>query len=154
MTSVRDHVAHFLKDEGHRVDVSAPQGGGVAELLFRTRGQVYSVTTNEHDAATFTIATAYEVPEFARNQANGNETLTSAQREFPEVDFAIAHDGALFVASIQATPGSPEAFTKEFWGVVARVREAGTYAIERVVDRSESKAAADKFIKSLKLGER
>ncbi|HVA27570.1 MAG TPA: hypothetical protein VNF68_05290 [Candidatus Baltobacteraceae bacterium] len=155
MTSVRDKVALFIKDEGHRVDVSALEdGAGVAELLFRTRGQVFSVTTDERDAATFTVATAYEIPELARENTTNAETLANAQAEFADVDFAMAHDGSLFIVSTQEAPGSPEAFAKQFWTVVARVREAGTYAIERIVDRTESKAAADKFISSLTMGER
>jgi hypothetical protein len=36
-----------------------------------------------------------------------------------------------------------------FWTLVARLRDAGAQAIEDIVDRTESKVAAEKFINSL-----
>ena len=155
MTRVRDTVAAFIQEEGHKVDVAVlDESEGVAELLFRTRGQVFSVTTYEHEPALYMVATAYEIPDLARENTNNTETLASVQGDYPDVQFTMAHDGGLFIAAAQERPGSPDAFTASFWDVVNRVRDAGGVAIERIVDRTESKAAADKFINSLTMGER
>ncbi|MHB8147377.1 MAG: hypothetical protein ACYDGM_09005 [Vulcanimicrobiaceae bacterium] len=155
MTRVRDTIAAFIQEEGHKVDIAAlDESEGVTELLFRTRGQVFSVTTYENDPTFYTVATAYEIPDLARENTHNTETLASVQADYPDVQFTMAHDGGLFIAAAQEQPGSPEAFTKAFWDVVNRVRDAGSVAIERIVDRTESKAAADKFINSLTMGER
>lgn len=154
MPLVRDTVAQFIQTEGHKVDVSSvDEEAGVSEILFRTRGQVFSVTTYEKDPSTYMVSTAYEVPDWARERQNA-ETLLHVNDEFPDITFIMAHDGGLFVATAQEEPGSPEAFTHGFWETVARVREAGAAAIERIVDRTESKAAAEKFINSFMRGER
>jgi hypothetical protein len=154
MPLVRETVAQFIESEGHKVDVSPVDAeGGVSELLFRTRGQVFSVTTYENDPATFTISTAYEIPEWARERGRNAETLADAGDDFPEVAFVMAHDGGLFIVTCDETPGSPEAFTRSLWEIVARVREAGAYAIEKIVDRTESKVAAEKFISSFMRGD-
>ena len=155
MTLVRDTVAAFIQEEGHKVDVAiVDESEGTAELLFRTRGQVFSITTYERNPQFFTVATAYEIPDLARENTNNTETLASVQGDYPDVTFTMAHDGGLFIAAAQEQPGSPEAFNKALWEVVNRVRDAGNVAIERIVDRTESKAAADKFINSLTMGER
>jgi hypothetical protein len=155
MPAVRDAIAKFIEGEGHKVDVSPVDADeGVSELLFRTRGQVFSITTYEKDPATFTVSTAYEIPEWARERGHNAETLAAASEDFPDVAFVMAHDGGLFIATVDETPGSPEAFTRTLWEIVARVREAGAHAIERIVDRTESKAAAEKFISSFMRGER
>jgi hypothetical protein len=149
MPLVRDVVAQFIQSEGHKVDVSpVDDEAGVTEILFRTRGQVFSVTTYEKDPGSYMISTAYEVPDWARERGQTAETLAQVNDDFPDIAFIMAHDGGLFVATAQEEPGSPEAFTEAFWETVARVREAGASAIERIVDRTESKAAAEKFIKS------
>jgi len=154
MPLVRETVTQFIESEGHKVDVSpvAPDGG-VSELLFRTRGQVFSVTTYEKDPGTFTISTAYEIPEWARERGHNAETLADAGDDFPDVAFVMAHDGGLFIVTSDEAPGSPEAFTRSLWEIVARVREAGAHAIEKIVDRTESKVAAEKFISSFMRGD-
>jgi hypothetical protein len=155
MQLVREILAHFIEDQGHRVDVSpVDEEQGVSEILFRTRGQVFSVTTYERDPGAYSISTAYEIPEWARERSQNAETLVNAHEEYPDVAFVMAHDGSLFVATSDEDPGSPEAFTRAFWDIIARLREAGNYAIARIVDRTESKAAAEKFIDSLMNGER
>ena len=149
MTNVRDTIAKFIEAEGHKVDISPVDADeGVSELLFRTRGQVFSVTTYEKDPATYTISTAYEIPEWARERGHNAETLADAGDDFPDIAFVMAHDGGLFIATVDETPGSPEAFTRSLWEIVARVRDAGAHAIEKIMDRTESKAAAEKFISS------
>ena len=153
MTLVRELISKFIESEGHKVDVaSVDESAGISEILFRTRGQVFSVTTYEREPGSFTISTAYEVPEWAREQSQNTETLAHVQEEYPEVGFVLAHDDALFVATSDQETGSPEAFMIVFWDTVSHVREAGTRAIERIVDRTESKAAAEKFINSFMRG--
>lgn len=153
MTRVREMISKFIESEGHRVDVaSLDDETGTSEILFRTRGQVFSVTTYENEPGTFTISTAYEVPDWAREQAQNAETLEHVHDEYPDVGFVLAHDDALFVATNDQETGSPEGFMLVFWDAVSRVREAGTLAIERIVDRTESKAAAEKFIESFMRG--
>ncbi len=149
MASVRERIVQFIESEGHRVDASPlDEAEGVSELLFRTRGQVFSVTTFEQNPGAFTISTAYEIPDWARERGQNVETLARVNDEFPDVAFVMAHDGGLFVTTSDEAPGSPEAFTRTFWERVGRVREAGARAIEDIVDRTESKAAAEKFINS------
>lgn len=149
MTHVHELISKFIESEGHKVDVATlDESSGITEILFRTRGQVFSVTTYEHEPGTFTVSTAYEVPEWAREQSQNAESLEAVHAEYPDVAFVLAHDDALFVASNDQETGSPEAFMLVFWDAVSRVREAGSRAIERIVDRTESKAAAEKFINS------
>ena len=153
MTQVRELISKFIESEGHKVDVATvDDDDGVSEILFRTRGQVFSVTTYEHEPGSFTISTAYEVPEWAREQTQNAETLAAVHDEFPDVSFVLAHDDALFVATHDQETGSPEAFMLVFWDAVGRIRDAGSEAIERIVDRTESKAAAEKFINSFMKG--
>lgn len=153
MQLVRETIAQFIAGEGHKVDVApVDEEGGIAEILFKTRGQVFSVTTYENDPGTYMISTAYEVPDWARERSQTAETLERVNEDYPDITFVMAHDGGLFVATAQEEPGSPEAFTLAFWETVARVREAGARAIERIVDRTESKAAAEKFINSFMRG--
>ncbi len=154
MPLVRETIATFIQNEGHKVDVSpVDDDDGVSEILFKSRGQVFSVTTYERDPGTYVVSTAYEVPEWAYERTQTAETLQTVNEDFPDITFIMAHDGALFVASAEEEPGSPEAFTLSFWETVARVREAGASAIERIVDRTESKAAAEKFINSFMRGD-
>lgn len=149
MTLVRELISKFIEAEGHKVDVAElDEGAGISEILFRTRGQVFSVTTYEHEPGSFTVSTAYEVPEWAREQSQNAETLEHVHDEYPDIGFVLAHDDALFVATNEQETGTPEAFMIVFWDAVSRVREAGSRAIERIVDRTESKAAAEKFINS------
>ena len=155
MALVREIIEKFIASEGHKVDVSpVDPENGVSELLFRTRGQVFSVTTYEKDPGTFTISTAYEIPDWARERGHNAQTLADVGDDYPDVAFVMAHDGGLFIVTSDETPGSPEAFTRALWELVARIRDAGATAIERIVDRTESKAAAEKFISSFMRGER
>lgn len=155
MALVRESIARFIQSEGHRVEVSiVDEDDGIAEILFRTRGQVFSVLTNEKQPGTYTITTAYEIPEWARDTAHNEETLRHIEPEYAGVQLMLAHDDSLFVASVEEEPGSPDAFTASFWDLVAHVREAGSRCIERIMNRTESKAAAEKFISSFMRGER
>lgn len=155
MALVRESVARFIQDEGHRVDVSiVDEEDGIAEILFRTRGQVFSVITNEKQPGTFTVSTAYEIPDWARDASHNTETLRHIEDDYPDVQLMLAHDGSLFVASMEEEAESAEAFTAAFWEIVGHVREAGSRSIERMMNRTESRAAAEKFISSFMRGER
>lgn len=154
MPRVRDLVSTFIQSEGHKVDVSPIDAGEDGfEILFRTRGQVFSVTTKESEPGSFAISTAYEVPQWAHERTNTAEILEDVGAEYPEIAFIMAHDGGLFVVTAQEETDTPEAFTHAFWDLVARVRDAGAQAIERIVDRTESKAAAEKFISQFMKGQ-
>lgn len=154
MPRVRERIARFIESEGHKVDATpVDPGTGTSELLFRTRGQVFSITTSENDTGRFSISTAYEIPEWAREGRQNAETLERVGAEHPGIVFSIAHDGSLFVATLDEETGTIDAFTSSFWDLIARVREAGTQAIERIVDRTESRAAAEKFINSFMRGD-
>lgn len=153
--SIRERIAHFIESEGHRVE-TAPVGDApeLAELVFRTRGQTYSVAISEAEPDRFSISTAYEVPETVRDRAHTHETFAGLANDYPETRFSLAHDDAIFIATAEYDGMGVEAFLEAFWQIVGQLREAGTGAVERMVDRSESKAAADKFISQFMKGER
>lgn len=153
MSNVRERMLRFIETEGHRVDASpVDPGSGVSELLFRTRGQVFSVTTNENDAGLLSISTAYEIPEWARERAQNAETLERVRAEH-DVAFTLAHDGSLFVATLDEKADSMQDLMHVFWSLISRLRDAGQDAIEEIVDRTESKVAAEKFINSFMAGD-
>lgn len=155
MPSVRDAIARFLEGEGHKVDATPVDSDtGSSELLFRTRGQVFSVVTNESDANIISLSTAYEIPEWARERRQNAEVLERVSNEHPDVLFTLAHDGSLFVATLDREADSTQALLGGFWTIVGRLRDAGQEAIEDILDRTESKAAAEKFINSFMMGER
>ncbi|HEX8805523.1 MAG TPA: hypothetical protein VF741_01190 [Candidatus Aquilonibacter sp.] len=154
MANVRERMMRFIEEEGHRVDASPiDPGSGVSELLFRTRGQVFSVTTNENDAGLLSISTAYEIPEWARERAQNSEALERVRAVHPGIVFTLAHDGSLFVATVDEKADTLQDVMHGFWSLVARVRDAGQEAIEDIVDRTESKVAAEKFINSFMAGD-
>ncbi|MGA7570719.1 MAG: hypothetical protein WBG27_07965 [Candidatus Aquilonibacter sp.] len=150
MPSAREVIKHFIESEGHRVDAApVDPETGVSELLFRTRGQVFSVTTSEDDENILSISTAYEIPDWARDAHQNTEALDRVHKEHPTVVFTLAHDGGLFVATLDERATSSQELMNTFWALVARLRDAGAEAIEDIVDRTESKVAAEKFINSL-----
>lgn len=151
--TTRDDVARFIQAEGHRVEVTAAEGGESGELLFRTRGYVFSVGVREGDPPRFEIATAYEIPPWARERAQNATTLQDVANDVGDVHFTLAANGKNFVVTLEYGTGPLKTFLQDFWPNVARVREAGVAALERILDRSESRAAADKFIKSLTRGD-
>jgi hypothetical protein len=152
MSLAREQLARFIQSEGHRVEMALPDDELVAEVLFRTRGYIVSVTVHEGDPPSFEIATAYEIPPWARERKQNATTLRDVARDAGDVRFALASDGKNFVAELHCEERTLESFRRDFWPSVARVREAGIAALERILDRSESRAAADKFIKSLQSG--
>ncbi|HEY9086016.1 MAG TPA: hypothetical protein VIN40_08825 [Candidatus Tyrphobacter sp.] len=153
MTLVREELARFIQGEGHRVELGLlGEDDGATELLFRTRGYVVSVAVREGDPPRFTIATAYEIPPWARERAQNSMTLQDVAGDVGGVRFSLAPNGKNFAVTIEREE-MLEAFVRGFWPSVASVREAGIAALERILDRSESRAAANKFIRSLQKGE-
>lgn len=153
--NVRDRVAQFLESEGHRVDTTlVGDETELAELVFRTRGQAFSVAVSELEPQRFSLSTAYEVPEWVRERAHTRDALGEVEGDFPETRFTLAHDDTIFVATVEYDAMDVEAFLENFWDIVGRLRDAGTEAVEHMVDRSETKAAADKFIRQFMKGER
>jgi hypothetical protein len=154
MPSAREIITRFIESEGHRVDVApVDPETGVGELLFRTRGQVFSVTTTEQDENAMSISTAYEIPDWARERHQNAEALERVHHEHPRVVFTLAHDGGLFVATFDEQAATTQELLNGFWTLVSRLRDAGTQAIEDIVDRTETKVAAEKFINSFMMGD-
>jgi hypothetical protein len=150
-----ERVAHFIEGEGHRVETSPVEGvGDLCELVFRTRGQMFSISVSELEPHRYTLSTAYEIPDWVRDRSHTVDVLSDVETDYPETRFILAHDDTIFVATVEYQADDMETFFKHFWNVVSRLRDAGNSAVERIVDRSESKAAADKFIRQFMKGER
>lgn len=155
MSLAREQLARFIEDEGHRVEVSvSADDDSFATLLFRTRGCIVSLAVREEEPPRFTLAAAFEIPSWARERAYNATILQDAASDTNGVRLALASNGTNFVATLERSGETIEAFQRDFWPSVACVREAGVAALEQILDRSESRAAADKFIKSLQSRER
>jgi hypothetical protein len=153
--TVGQRIAQFIENEGHRAEISLIDGEQeLSEVVFRTRGQTFSIAVSDLEPNRFSLSTAYEIPDWVRERSHVLDVLRDVEREFAEARFVLAHDDTIFVVTLDYQATDEEAFTDHFWGVVARLRDAGTAAVERMVDRSESKAAADKFIRQFMKGER
>jgi hypothetical protein len=153
--TVAERIASFITDQGHRAEISPVDGGDeLREIVFRTRGQVFSVSVSELEPQRFCISTAYEIPDWVENRSHALGALGDAETEFPEARFTLAHDDTIFVATVEYHATDADVFIQHCWKLIGRLREAGTSAVERMVDRSESKAAADKFIRQFMKGER
>ena len=62
MVKVRERVAGFIQEEGHRVEVSVvDEVQDLAEIVFRTRGQMFSVAVSEADPNRVSLSTAYRL---------------------------------------------------------------------------------------------
>jgi hypothetical protein len=153
--SVRERVARFIEGEGHRIETSTiDDAQDLAEIVFRTRGQMFSVAISDLEPQRFSLSTAYEVPDVIGDLSHTRDALTDVENDYPETRFTLAHDDTIFVATVDYADMDVEAFVSNFWDIVGRLRDAGTAAVERMVDRSESKAAADKFIRQFMKGDR
>lgn len=154
MPLVRDELARFIQSEGHRVEIAVTgEAGDRAELLFRSRGYVFSVMVAEGATPHFEIATAYEIPPWARERAQNATTLADVASDVGDVRFTLAPNGKTFIVTLDCDGDALPSFQRSFWPNVGRVREAGVAALERILDRSETRAAANKFIKSLTRGD-
>jgi hypothetical protein len=146
--TIREQIARFIENEGHRVETAmvadAPELG---ELVFRTRGQAYSVAVSELEPERYSLSTAYEVPESVREPQQTRDLLRDLVDDYPDARFDLTQDDTVFVVTIEYEGLAVDAFLASFWEAVGQLRDAGTGAIARMVDRSESKSAADKFIR-------
>ncbi len=149
----RDDLARYIENEGHRVEIGPPrEGSDAVELLFRSRGYVFSVGVREGDPPGFDVATAYEIPPWARERAQNAIALQETAKDLGNVRFLLASNGKNFVVTLVLEKTPLQEFQRDLWVNVARVREGGVAALERILNRSESRAAANKFIKSLTRG--
>ncbi len=153
---VSESISRFIEAEGHKVEVTTlEESGALAEIVFRTRGQMFSVAVSEAEPNRFSLSTAYEVPDWVRDKEIApTDTLADIEGEYPGTRFMLAQDGTIFVATLEYETTGVDEFMQHFWQIVGRLRDAGNTAVERMVDRSESKAAADKFIREFMKGER
>ena len=126
-----------------------------AELVFRTRGQTFSVAVSEADPQRFSLVDGVRSSRRgARPRTGPNDALREVEIDYPETRFTLAHDDTIFIATVEYDAMDVDAFLENFWEIVGRLRDSGTAAVERMVDRSESKAAADKFIRQFMKGDR
>lgn len=153
--TVADRIARFVREQGHRVETSRVGGADeLSELVFRTRGQTFSLAVSELEPDRFSLSTAYEVPDTVRDAAQVRDALEELEGDDPQLRFTLAHDDTIFIITLESRSTGVDALLEHFWDIVGRVRQTGTAAIERMLDRSESKAAADKFIRQFMKGGR
>lgn len=117
------------------------------------RGQTIVVMTSGIDPTYFSIALPYVLPEWARDQADAAAILLDLQSSFKAVKFFYSGDGTTLISAVEQFSASADEFSTHFWRLVGIVRDAGSAAIERILDRSETKAAADKFIHDIMGGQ-
>ena len=126
---------------------------GTATLRFRVRGQYVTVSTTEHDPTYYSISIAYELPEWSREPALSAPILLDVQASYKAVKFFYAHGGAALVSAVEMFATDPESFATQFWRCISVAREAGTLAVSRVLDTTQTKAAAEKFIHEFMRGQ-
>lgn len=143
-----ERIAQFVREQGHRVDIAAVEGSDqLSELVFRTRGQTFSLAVSEAEPERFSLSTAYEVPDGVSDRSQVREALGDIESDEPALRFTLAHDDTIFVVTLESRTTGVDELLEHFWDVVGRLRVAGQDAVERMLDRSQSKAAADKFIR-------
>jgi hypothetical protein len=151
----RDRIARFIQEQGHRVEIArVGDADELSELVFRTRGQTFSLAISEMEPERFSLSTAYEVPDNVRDAAQVRDALKELEGDDPEVRFTLAHDDTIFIITLESRTTGVDALLEGFWEIVGRVRQSGSTAVERMLDRTESKAAADKFIRQFMKGSR
>ena len=109
--------------------------------------------TSGTDPTYFSIALPYVLPEWARDQLQAGPILLDLQSTFKAVKFFYTNGGATLISAIEQFSSSPDEFAVHFWRLVGIVRDAGSTAIERILDRSETRAAADRFISNFMRGQ-
>lgn len=144
----------FIQAEGHKTDVEiVDPATGSATIRLRVRGQIVTVGTSERDATYFSVSIAYELPEWARDVTQSAPILLEVQSQFKAVKFFYAHQGGALVSAVEMFSADPAAFASQFWRIVSIARDAGNAAVLRVLDTSETKAAAEKFIHEFMRGQ-
>jgi hypothetical protein len=150
-----ERIARFIQEQGHRVEPAhVGDVDELSELVFRTRGQTFSLAISELEPQRFSLSTAYEVPETVRDPGQVRDALQELEGDDPELRFTLAHDDTIFIITLESRSTGVDALLEGFWEIVGRLRQSGTAAVERMLDRSESKAAADKFIRQFMKGSR
>jgi hypothetical protein len=144
----------FIESEGHKTDVEIvdPKTGS-ATIRLRVRGQIVTVGTSERDETYFSVSIAYELPEWARDVAQSAPIALDVQSTFKAVKFFYAHQGEALVSAVELFASNPESFASQFWRIVSIARDAGNAAVSRILDITESKAAAEKFIHEFMRGQ-
>jgi len=147
MELLRDRIARFIADEGHRTNIDVHDDRPeVAAITLRARGQQIWVSVSEDDETFYVVAAMHELPSWARDERQNAALLLELQESMKAVKFYPSHDRAGVVSAVEQFSSSPEEFMQHFWKLVALVRESGASAVARILDRTESKAAAEKFI--------
>jgi len=151
--TVRERIARYIREQGHRVDIAPVEASDqLSELVFRTRGQTFSLAVSEAEPERFSLSTAYEVPDGVSDQSQVRDALGDI--DDPTLRFTLAHDDTIFIVTLESRTTSVDELLEHFWDVVGQLRVAGQAAVERMLDRSQSKAAADKFIRQFMKGSR
>lgn len=151
---VREAVLRFIENEGHRVEIDASdENAGESSIRLRVRGHVVTVGISERDPRYFSVSIAYALPEWAHDIPQSAPLLLDLQASFKAVKFFYGRGGSTLVSAIEQFSSTPDEFTAHFWRIVGIVRDAGLAAVERILDRSESKAAAEKFINDFMRGQ-
>jgi len=143
----------FIESEGHRAELELHDTDGGATIRLRVRGQTLAVMTSGTDPTYFSIALPYVLPEWARDQLQAAPILLELQSTFKAVKFFYTNEGATLISAVEQFCGSADEFAAHFWRLVGIVRDAGSSAIERILDRSETRAAADRFISTFMRGQ-
>lgn len=152
---VRERIARYIREQGHRVDIAPVEASDqLSELVFRTRGQTFSLAVSEAEPDRFSLSTAYEVPDGISDRSHMRDALGDIENDDPTLRFTLAHDDTIFIVTLESRTTSVDELLEHFWDVVGRLRVAGQAAVERMLDRSQSKAAADKFIRQFMKGSR
>lgn len=142
----REHIAAYLVNAGHRTEVFIHnEDQSYATVHFRTRGHAFTISVTEQDQQFFAVSTPFEVPGFARDQSRSAPTLLDLQGTFKAIKFYFGENSETLVAAVEQFC-TVDDFCEHLWRIVSVLRDAGRTALEQIVDRSESKAAADKFI--------
>jgi len=153
MEFLRDRIAHFIAEEGHRTTIELHgENPDVAAITLRARGQQIWVSVSEDDETFYVVAAMHELPTWARDAKQNAALLLELQESMKAVKFYPSQDRAGVVAAVEQFASSPEEFMQHFWKLVELVRESGASAVARILDRTESKSAAEKFIDAFMRG--
>lgn len=153
MSTAAEHIAAFLLEEGHRpqIDDIDPENG-VTAVHFRARGRTFTVAVSQRDPHFFSVSSAYELPDWARDETQSAPVLVELQSIYKSIKFFYTENGGAIVAAVEQISSDVDEFCSQFWRLVSIVRDGANAALERIIDHSETKAAADKFINDFMSG--
>ncbi|GEM_PF-1383997 len=155
MQTDRERLVQLLAHDGHRAEVERhDESERFVSVHFRARHKHVTVTLTDTDTRFFAVAIAFELPEWARDRTRSAPILIDLQASFKAVKFYFSDDGAALLAAVEQFSSSIDEFYKHVWRIVGVLHEAGSVAMERILDSSESKAAADKFIQDFMRGQK